>query len=283
MKKIIFSSILVLLLSVILWIIWGNNAIQTNNISILNENIPDSFNGYKIVHISDLHNAQFGNNNEILLNKIKEADPDIIVVTGDLVDSRHTNIQVGIDFAANAQKIAPVYYVNGNHESRLSAYEDIENSLIDEGIVVLKDYFVEIKKNDDTIRITGISDPDFILSDNKKNSIDSLLSHLRGFEPDDNFNILLTHRPEYFDLYVKHKYDLVFSGHAHGGQFRIPFIGGIFSPGQGLFPEYDSGLYSKNGTSMIVSRGLGNSLFPFRLNNNPEIIIIELKNKTEVE
>ncbi len=283
MKKVTLSVILVVLIVLILWIIWGNNSIETNKINILDENIPESFNGYKIAHISDLHNAQFGDNNKILLNKIKDAAPDIIVITGDLIDSRHTNIEVGIDFAANAQKIAPVYYVNGNHESRLSVYEEIENSLIDAGVIILNDNLVEIKKNNETIRIAGISDPDFYLSDNKKNATDSLLSHLRSFEPYDNFNILLTHRPEFFDVYVKNKYDLVLAGHAHGGQFRIPFIGGIFSPGQGFFPKYDSGLYSKNDTSMIVSRGLGNSLFPFRFNNNPEIIIINLKNKTEAE
>ena len=93
----------------------------------------------------------------------------------------------------------------------------------------------------------------------------------------DAFTVLLSHRPEFFDLYVQQGFPLVLSGHAHGGQIRLPFLGGILAPGQGFFPEYDSGLYTDETTSMVVSRGLGNSVFPFRLNNPPEIIIITLK------
>ena len=93
----------------------------------------------------------------------------------------------------------------------------------------------------------------------------------------DRFTILLSHRPELFETYVDHDLDLVLSGHAHGGQFRLPFVGGLVAPNQGFFPEYDAGLYSMNHTNMIVSRGIGNSILPFRFNNRPEVIIIELK------
>lgn len=263
-------------------IIWGNKSIVVNRIDINRSDIPEQFDGFTVVQISDLHNEEFGKGNKYLLDKIRTANPDIIVITGDLIDSRHTNIEVGIDFVINAQMIAPVYYVNGNHESRLSIYKKFEKNLIDAGVIILNNNLTEIKKNNETIKITGISDPDFCLSDNKKNATDSLLSHLQSLEPHNGFNILLTHRPEFFDIYVKNKYNLVFAGHAHGGQFRIPFIGGIYAPGQGFFPKYDSGLYLKNDTSMIVSRGLGNSLFPFRINNRPEITVAKL-NKTEVQ
>jgi predicted MPP superfamily phosphohydrolase len=93
---------------------------------------------------------------------------------------------------------------------------------------------------------------------------------------EEEFTLLLSHRPEMFDTYVEKDVDLVFSGHAHGGQFRIPFVGGVFAPNQGLFPKYDSGIYSEGNTTMVVSRGIGNSAFPFRINNRPEVILVEL-------
>ena len=277
MKKYLLSFCLLFIILFILWIIRGNITVETTNISISNEKIPEVFNGFTIAHISDLHNARFGKENAELLKKIKSASPDIIIITGDLIDSRHTNINVGTEFAVNALKIAPVYYVNGNHESRLSEYKDIENELLQAGVNVLINKTVEIQRFDDKITISGIEDPAFYSLNNSENTINNLLKCV-NFESD-YFNILLSHRPEAFDAYAESKFDLVFSGHAHGGQFRIPFAGGILAPGQGFFPKYDSGLYSEGDTSMIVSRGLGNSIFPFRINNNPEIIIAKLYNK----
>lgn len=277
MKKILLPFCLSFIILLILWIIRGNITVETTNISISNKKIPDVFNGFTIAHISDLHNTCFGKENEKLLCKIKTAEPDIIIITGDLIDSRYTDIEVGIDFAVNALKIAPVYYVNGNHESRLSEYKELETKLLQAGINVLINKTVEIQRLDDKITISGIEDPAFYSVNNTENIINGLL---KSIECESNyFNILLSHRPEAFNAYVENKFDLVFSGHAHGGQFRIPFIGGILAPGQGLFPKYDSGLYSKNDTTMIVSRGLGNSLFPFRVNNTPEIIITKLYNR----
>ncbi len=277
MKKYLLSFCLVFIILFILWIIRGNIKVETTNISISNEKIPEGFNGFTIAHISDLHNARFGKDNAELLKKIKAASPDIIIITGDLIDSRHTNISVGTEFAVNALKIAPVYYVNGNHESRLSEYKDIENELLQAGVNVLINKTVEIQRFDDKITISGIEDPAFYSLNNSENTIKNLLKSFKS--ESDYFSILLSHRPEAFDAYAESKFNLVFSGHAHGGQFRIPFAGGILAPGQGLFPKYDSGLYSEGDTSMIVSRGLGNSIFPFRLNNNPEIIIAKLYNK----
>ena len=277
MKKYLLSFCLLFIILFILWIIRGNITVETTNISISNEKIPEGFNGFTIAHISDLHNARFGKENAELLKKIKSASPDIIIITGDLIDSRHTNINVGTESAVNALKIAPVYYVNGNHESRLSEYKYIENELLQAGVNVLINKTVEIQRFDDKITIPGIEDPAFYSLNNSENTINNLLKSVK-FESD-YFSILLSHRPEAFDAYAESKFDLVFSGHAHGGQFRIPFAGGILAPGQGLFPKYVSGLYSEGDTSMIVSRGLGNSIFPFRINNNPEIIIAKLYNK----
>lgn len=277
MKKFLLSFCLLLIILIIIWIILGNINFRTTNISISNEKIPDGFNGFTIAHISDLHNTCFGKENDKLLNKIKAAEPDIIIITGDLIDSRHTNIEVGINFAVNALKIAPVYYVNGNHESRISEYKEIESKLSQAGVNVLINKTAEIHRLNDKITVSGIEDPAFYSVNNTKENIKDLLNRTK-FD-DASYNILLSHRPEAFDAYVEKNFDLVFSGHAHGGQFRIPFAGGVLAPGQGLFPKYDSGLYTEDGTSMIVSRGLGNSIFPFRINNNPEIIIAKLYNE----
>lgn len=277
MKNSVILTCLSLIIILVLWVIWGNVTIETTDINIINSKIPEAFNGYTIVQISDLHNAQFGDNNKNLLNKIKNSSPDLIVITGDLVDSRHTDIKAGIDFAVKAQEIAPIYYVNGNHESRLSEYKEFENSLINIGVTVLRNESIELKRNNDKITITGIEDPAFYSINHSEEIIKDLLNNI---ECDHSyFNILLSHRPEAFEVYVENEFNLVFTGHAHGGQFRIPFSGGILAPGQGFFPKYDSGLYTEKDTSMIVSRGLGNSLFPFRLNNKPEIIVAKLNNK----
>lgn len=265
---------------IILWIIWGNSALVINEITFSSSEIPDTFDGFRIVQISDLHNAEFGKENLRLLSKIENSEPDIILITGDLIDSRHTDIDIGIDFASKACKIAPTYYVSGNHEARISEYHEFEKALIDSGVKVLNNESVQIEIDEDSIFIHGIIDPNFISAIDYDETVSDLLQSIDI--NDKYFNILMAHHPEFFDKYVSHGFDLVFSGHAHGGQIRLPFIGGIIAPGQGFFPEYDSGVFTENNTSMIVCRGIGNSLFPFRVNNRPEIIVSEL-NKTEVQ
>lgn len=282
-RKELKASALAAFLFIILlisWIVWGNKALAVNEITVSNSKIPDSFDGFRIVQISDLHNAEFGENNSDLLSLIEKSEPDIILITGDLIDSRHTDIEIGINFAAEAQNIAPTYYVSGNHEARLSEYMEIENALIDSGVTVLNNESVNIEIGADSISLYGVKDLNFYFDGSYEAIIKNSLQTLDVKE--NSFNILMAHHPEYFDFYVSDGYDLVFSGHAHGGQIRLPFIGGVIAPGQGFFPEYDSGVYTDKNTSMIVSRGIGNSLFPFRVNNRPEIIIAEL-NKTEVQ
>ncbi|HKL42806.1 MAG TPA: metallophosphoesterase, partial [Clostridia bacterium] len=130
---------------------------------------------------------------------------------------------------------------------------------------------ISIHRKDEFIDIIGLKDPDFHTSND-------LEDQLMNLSEENNFQILLSHRPELINLYSKEKIDLIFSGHAHGGQFRLPFIGGIIAPDQGLFPEYTSGLYVKDKSTLIVSRGLGNSIIPLRLFNQPEIIVLTIKN-----
>ena len=257
-----------LLLALILWTIWGNTALEVNEYTITSEKIPDSFDGFRIAQISDLHNAEFGAHNEQLLNLLRDAAPDIIVITGDLVDSRNTRIDIALRFAEAAVKIAPCYYVTGNHESRIAEYPLLKAGLIDIGVTVLENEAVMLEQGGEAITLLGVDDPDF--------QTFPISTRLDSLVPENTYTVLLSHRPELFDTYASCGIDLVFSGHAHGGQFRLPFIGGLAAPHQGLFPKYDSGLYTDGTTNMLVSRGIGNSIFPFRFNNPPEIVVVTL-------
>ncbi len=271
--KIAILCLAILLLSFICWIIYENTNIQVYEIKVKSEKLPDDFIGYKIAHVSDLHNAEFGEENEKLLSIIKNSSPDIIVITGDIVDSRRTDVPIARGFINNAAEIAPVYYVTGNHEERVGMENQIDNIPLNENITVLHNRNVFLQNGESKVQIIGVDDPNFAESVNSTDYMNSVLA-----EYDDNgyYKILLSHRPELFETYVENDMDIVFSGHAHGGQFRLPLLGGIYAPHQSLFPEYDSGLYKKDNTNMIVSRGIGNSLFPFRINNPPEVIIVTL-------
>ncbi len=275
-RHIVLCVFAILLIVVIIWITWGNKALELNNFSVFYENLPENFDGFRIAHVSDLHNTKFGKNNEKLISMLKNAKPDIIAITGDIIDSYNTDISVAVDFAKEAVKIAPCYYVTGNHESRIDEFDALKKSLTDSGVIFLDDEKAVIERSGEYITIIGVNDPsfqtDYLMGDSKT----VMENTLKNFETD-SFTLLLSHRPELFDVYVENGIDLVLSGHAHGGQFRLPFFGGVFAPNQGAFPEYDSGIYTKNETNMCVSRGIGNSIIPFRINNRPEIILIELK------
>ena len=207
---------------------------------------------------------------------LKAESPNIIAITGDLIDSNHTNLEVALSFAQQAVKIAPCYFVTGNHEAWVgSQYEELKTSLENAGVTVLQDEAIELNYGDECIQLIGLNDPDFSERDSflSESILETKLSQVNI---SNEFTILLSHRPEHFNVYQNKNIDLVLSGHAHGGQFRLPFLGGVIAPNQGLFPKYDAGIYTENGTTMIVSRGIGNSIIPVRINNRPEIIIIEL-------
>ena len=276
-KFIVLAAIVAILILLIIWIAYGNTDLEIYKYNVKSEDIPSEFDNFRIVQISDLHNAEFGENNEKLLLMLKQADADIIAITGDMIDSRNTDIDVAISFAQKAVNIAPVYYVNGNHEARVfGEYEKLKQGLTDAGVTILENSSADITIGDEAITLIGINDPTFRM-DIVDDTMEQNIAHqLVNVIPDnDNYKVLLAHRPEYFDVYAG-KVDLVLSGHAHGGQFRIPFIGGLVAPGQGFFPEYYEGSHIKENTEMIVSRGIGNSIIPFRINNKPEIIVAEL-------
>ena len=256
-----------------IWTLWGNTALEINEYKIVSDRIPRSFSGFRIAQVSDLHNAQFGNGNSELLALLTEAVPDIIVITGDMIDSRRTDVAVAVDFARQAVRIAPVYYVSGNHEARVPEYADLKAGLLDAGVTLLEDQKVRLTREGEYITLMGIDDPSHYFGEAgsvARQAIEGLQ------EPADGYTVLLSHRPELFGLYADAGVDLVFSGHAHGGQFRLPLVGGLVAPGQGIFPRYDAGRFTEGNTAMLVSRGLGNSIIPIRFNNRPELVVAEL-------
>ena len=262
----------------LLWILWNNTALRLSTYSIESERIPDEFSGYRIAQVSDLHNAKIGRNNEPLLSLLQEIDPNIIAITGDLIDSRKTDVEAALEFAAEAVKIAPCYYIAGNHEARITDYTSFKEELAALGITIMDEAAVTLTVGSASIRLLGIEDPSF-QTDYLHGDSESVISKkLQTLTEDDNrFQILLSHRPELFLTYSQYNVNLVLSGHAHGGQFRLPLIGGLYAPNQGFFPKYDAGIYTDGETQMIVSRGIGNSIIPLRINNNPELVLIELQ------
>lgn len=267
-KKLIFIVILILI--AIIFLYGQNNRITITRIKVVSNEIPDNFNGYKILQISDLHSMEFGKNQNSIVKKIISEAPNAIFVTGDSIDSKNYNEEVCIELFSRIIEVAPIYFVTGNHEAWSNRFDEFEKQLENVGVIVLRNESRLIKVDDSNILVLGVDDPDFKDRD-MKTQIDQLLK-----DHNDYYSILLSHRPELIKLYAESNIDLVFSGHAHGGQIRLPFIGGLISPNQGWWPQYTSGIYEEDDTKMIVSRGLGNSIIPQRIFNRPEIIVVTL-------
>ncbi|MEI5908492.1 metallophosphoesterase [Bacillus spongiae] len=284
MKKKKKVALYVLLTVVVLGLFsyYQNNSITTTNMSIQSDQIPEAFNGYKVVQLSDLHSKSFGKNQRVLVEKVKETNPDVIVFTGDLVDSKKYNEENSVVLMELLTSIAPVYYVSGNHEWWSERFATLEERLTSAGVKVLRNSSEVIERENEQIHIVGIDDPAIQPFLEEGETTDKAITKaLEGIDPAEHFTILLAHRPEYFGIYAEHELDLALAGHAHGGQVRIPFIGGVVAPNQGFFPEYTSGTYTEADSKMIVHRGLGNSIIPQRIFNRPEIIVITLASKNE--
>lgn len=277
-KKIVRIVVIAFFLALVIWTVWGNTALELNWYTVSSDRVPEAFDGYRIAHVSDLHNTEMGKENEKLLTMLREAAPDMIAITGDLVDCRRTDIEVALQFTAAAMEIAPCYYVTGNHEARISEYDELKERLTKQGVIVLEDASVELELSGEKMVVIGVNDPAFPTDDLYGDSETVMKKKLQALSGNiEEFTILLSHRPELFKSYADSNIDLVLSGHAHGGQFRLPFVGGLMVPNQGFFPEYDAGLFTEGMTTMLVSRGIGNSAFPFRFNNRPEVILVELE------
>lgn len=280
----IYKSIISLLLLAIFFI-WQNNHIIINKINYENKKIPKAFNGFKILQISDLHNKNFDG---ILSKKVKLVNPDLVVITGDIIDGRRTDVDVAIKFIEEIKDNYPIYYVSGNHENSSSHFNELKDKLKNNGVKILDNSLEKIKRNDEFIVLFGVADvtrnkwskEDMLYKRNDyyRLVIDKLKKDLKEGSKEE-FSILLSHRPELINIYAEKDINLAFTGHAHGGQVRLPLIGGLYSPGQGIFPKYTSGIHKIKNTSLVVSRGLGNSGFPFRIFNRPVIVLVNLLRK----
>ena len=273
-----FLAVLFLFLSAVLFVFSGNIGLHVSKFTIKSGNLPEQFDGFKIAQVSDFHNEEFGSSKK-LLDKLRSAEPDIIAITGDLLDSYEVNYDVALHFISEAQKIAPCYFVMGNHEGRLDGYESFKKQIIDLGVIVLENTSCTIERGGEKITVYGLLDPESLKGEEygygEMGILEKLLKEM-NFK-DEGYSILLSHRPECFEYYVDYGYDLVLAGHAHGGQFRLPIIGAVYAPGQGFFPKYTAGVHTEKDTTMVVSRGLGNSSIPLRFNNTPELVLITLE------
>ena len=257
---------------------WQNQGIRVTRYKYTSDDLPQAFKGYKIAHISDFHNDRHLGKKTAMLTKAEK--PDIIALTGDLFDCRKTNLDAGIDLIRQLVKIAPVYYVRGNHEARIENTDSITAVLESMGVTVMENRKMALEKNGDFVTLIGAKDPRFYHSGKKgENGAGQFRQRLSKLTENDNtFKLLLSHRPEFIHTYRNNRIDLALTGHAHGGQFGIPFTDcGVFVPNQGVFPPYAAGMKKMDNTTVVISRGIGNSGFPFRLFNRPEVVIIEFE------
>lgn len=257
------------ILAVAGYCIFENATIGVTEYSLESDKISGSI---RVCHLSDIHVKNSGWNFEQIIKKTAAQNPDIILVTGDLIDSRVSDISRACTLIETLCEIAPVYYVTGNHEERLPAdiYATALKQIHDAGAVLLKDRAEKIDISGNTVNVMGLFDrsyPDL-----------SLIGSMR----DENaLNLLAVHRPQFAEEYAESGADIAFCGHAHGGQIRIPFVGGVFSPDQYFFPKYFQGVHTFEKGSTVISRGIGTNLFIWRINNRPEIVSVEIKGKKE--
>lgn len=250
----------------------SNSRIVVDDYTLYFDNLPVSFNGFRIVQLSDIHAAEFGSGNLKLLDAVISAQANIIVITGDLIDCAD-DIQIVEPLIKRLTAIAPVYYVTGNHEWASGAVHELFNMLKQHGVTVLRNDSVHLNVGDESIILAGVDDPN---GPKDMKNPRALISEIHSREGNP-FIVLLAHRNNYFDKFSNLGVELVLCGHAHGGVVRLPFLGGLVGPSLEWFPEYASGVYTKNGSKMLVSRGIGNRTGMPRFLNNPQVLVAVLR------
>ena len=271
-------NLLILLVLLGIYLCWGNSSIETDEAAFTSAALPAGFDGCRIVHLSDLHGKYFGKDNERLYRAVRAAQPEYIFITGDLVDRKTEDPTVYAgEVGAALAAIAPTYYVTGNHEwgHGTKAVEEIKRALRESGVTVLSNEFVPLTRNGDSIVLAGIDDPNGYADQETPQELAQEVSAAYG----DAFRLLLAHRNDRFaDEYSLLGADLTFSGHGHGGIWRLPFTDGVFGTQRDLFPTHTAGFYEDHGAQVFVSRGLGNSprLVP-RILNRPQVAAVTLE------
>ena len=275
----VFLALAVLALGV-LWFQWQCWGIQTTHTEVALKGLPEGFEGFRIVHLSDLHGHEYGEHSGELLEKVRAEEPELIVITGDLID-RAEQMDMVPALAKGLAAIAPTYYVTGNHEWSVEwsgsrdAVKTLKGLLTESGVTVLSNDYVTLERKGDRIVLAGVDDPNGYAD---QTTPKELAARIEGEHPGLT-TLLLAHRNDAIETYAAAGYDLVMSGHAHGGIIRLPFTDGLLSPSRTFFPTWTSGVYTVGETTLFVSRGLGNNTTPikgFRLFNRPELAVVEL-------
>lgn len=272
-RRLLFLAVLAVLAG--FYVHWGNTALQTAAFSPAFPDLPPGFDGCRVVVLGDLHSTWFGEKNETLLEAVRAQEPEYIFLVGDLLDA-FQDVPDGYarETAAGLTAIAPTYYVTGNHEWALRDVPELKKALEAQGVTVLSNQFVTLERDGDTVVLAGVDDPNGY-ADQK--SPETLAEEVRAAHGDP-FWMLLAHRNNHFpEQYSLLGADLVISGHGHGGVIRLPFTDGLLSTDRTFFPTYTAGLYEKNGSTLFVTRGLGNSGPVFRLFNRPEVAVVTLR------
>ncbi len=245
--------------------------LEISRYEVKSQKLPESFDGFKIVQLSDLHGAEFGEDGMGLVEKVKELEPDIIALTGDFVTDEGDLAAVE-KLAARLTELCPVYFISGNHEFGSGLAVKVRNILERAGVKYLSNEYLTKSRGEDGILLGGVEDP---LAYADMLSPDELAQKMNDAAPD-AFKILLGHRNYWMTEYPELPVDLIFCGHAHGGLIRIPGVGGLIGTDRRLFPDFDAGEYNNGRYTLIVSRGLGNSVSIPRIFNRPEIVCVEL-------
>ena len=254
---------------------WSNYSLQTERFTFASPRLPEGFDGCVIVQLSDLHGAEFGENNQELIDRVRSYHPDYIFLTGDLQDQyRQTPRSYSVALGRAFVEIAPTYFVTGNHEWAFRDVRDMKRELREAGVTVLTNEYVTLSRNGDSILLAGIDDPNGFADQKTPEALAEEVRAAAGGA----FWMLLAHRNNYFeDRYSRLGADLVISGHGHGGLVRLPFTDGLISVDRTCFPSYTAGFYQVHGADLFVSRGLGNSGRTFRVFNRPELAVLTLR------
>jgi len=265
-----------IILGALLIALWAdsNFRLVTTRYEIASDKIPPEFDGYTIVQLSDVHGRQYGEDNAKLLELVALQNPDVIAVTGDLID-RYPNLKNAEALIAGLVKIAPVYYITGNHEWDSGKTAELFEILESYGAYIMHDEYVLLQEDDAYIILAGVQDPN---SWEIRMSPEALMSAVTEAYPN-AYRILLAHRSGYDKAYPQLETDLIICGHAHGGIIRLPFIGGLLGTRRNLFPDDEDSSIGEGSYDIIVSHGLGDSVVYPRLFNNPELVVIKLRSK----
>lgn len=278
MKRLLLFLLLFAAISA--YLIYDNGRLLVTDYTVSDARIPESFDGVKIVQLSDVHDAEFGEEQAELVEAVRKEKPDYIFLTGDFIDSNRYDLERSMAMIPGLTGIAEVFYVTGNHEVAVNEVDTITSALSEAGVHVLRNEAMVVGAGDSRIAIAGIDDPlTGVATEGETPFTRHAVEQATAAVPEGMFTMLLAHRPEQFDTYADMGIPLVFAGHAHGGQIRIPFVGGLIAPGQGWFPELTSGIHEAGETQLVISRGLGNSQIPLRIFNTPEIVSVTLQSE----